>query len=210
MRISAIDGKNDNLEKYSHLVSNRYSNKKTVLACLLSHLNAIKQAYQNNLQQVIILEDDVDLTIYKETYQKVNYLLDNINKTDIDIIQLFSINCKVYPTNYHSGIKMELIERNNTYWGCQAYLVTYSGMRKIIELYDIENQRFNFPSDIPLIADFFIYQYLNTKFLNVPIVGLQPIKNYTSTLDSDIQTQLNMEEYLLKFQNKIISLVNIY
>ena len=91
MRISAIDGKNDNLEKYSHLVSNRYSNKKTVFACLLSHLNAIKQAYQNNLQQVIILEDDVDLTIYKETYQKVNYLLDNINKTDIDIIQLFSI-----------------------------------------------------------------------------------------------------------------------
>ena len=40
----------------------------------------------NLLEQVIILEDDVDLTIYKEVYQIINTLLDNINKTDIDVI----------------------------------------------------------------------------------------------------------------------------
>ena len=36
------------------------------LCCLLSHLNAIKIAYENKLKSVIILEDDVELEIFNK------------------------------------------------------------------------------------------------------------------------------------------------
>ena len=209
-RISAIDGKNDTLEKYSHLDSNRYLNKKTVLACLLSHLTAIKQAYENNLKQVIILEDDIDLTIYKEVYQNVNRFLDNINKTDIDIIQLFSINCEVYPKKYNSQLKLNIIERNDTYWGTQAYLITSSGMEKIMELYDNNNDIFKFPDNYRLIADYFIYEYLNTKFINLPLVGVFKPNEFISEINSDILTQENMYNYLNTNTKLIIYTISKY
>lgn len=72
-RISAIDGldfTNDTFKKYSNIEPWRYNNNKCVFSCLLSHLNAIKQAYFNKLKRVIILEDEIDLTIYKKNNTK--------------------------------------------------------------------------------------------------------------------------------------------
>ena len=44
---------------------------KREIGCLASHLKAIKTAYNNNLDEVIITEDDVDISILQNVYPRL-------------------------------------------------------------------------------------------------------------------------------------------
>ena len=74
-RLKAIDGSNikQSIEKFSkkHIYKvdgisfwNNYTNlKQNELACTLSHLNAIRTAYQDNHEVVLITEDDASFAL---------------------------------------------------------------------------------------------------------------------------------------------------
>jgi GR25 family glycosyltransferase involved in LPS biosynthesis len=119
--IDAVDGKNPNVyEMYKKLKNEKKSKLKTVghLGCLLSHVNALKKAYNDGFKQSLIIEDDI-------FFKNNNFLdeLKNIVMCPWKIIFLGApiiekkifLNkwayCNKFPGTYGYIIKRELIKK---------------------------------------------------------------------------------------------------
>ena len=84
-RIKAIDGKKMN---YNNLIIediNKYKNSE--IACTLSHLKAIKKAYDNNDEICYVMEDDISLDLINNWKITIDVVLKQIPK-DWEIINL--------------------------------------------------------------------------------------------------------------------------
>lgn len=206
-RISGVDAKK--LKNISHdtidniTFTNNYKTlKKNEVGCLLSHLKAIKTAYDSGLEQVLILEDDCSLNLMVFWEDKLTSLLNRFNKPDWEIFQLFTTNCldlKSKSCSLQSGKK--------DCWGCVAYLINKKGMKKVIDYIKTSNNNeiilgkyFNnklFP--IKGQSDIFIYQIAKTYYLNIPLFFAN-----NSDLISTIQTDKNPDTISFDAANKII------
>ena len=206
-RISGIDGKQlnnilkDNIN--GTIFTNNYPDlTKNEVGCLLSHLKAIKTAYDNNLDQVLILEDDCSLDLMVFWEDNIISLLNKLNKPDWEIFQLYTGNC----INFNSK-KCSLQTGKKDCWGCVAYLINRKGMEKIINFIKTNNQNeiilgkyFNnnlFP--IKGQSDIFLYQIAKTYYLDTPLF-------YTnnSKLQSTIVSYNNADQFAINISNKII------
>ena len=228
-RIRAIDTKCNIFNKYINLgvESKRYTNKSTVLACLLSHLYAIKMAYENKLDNVIIFEDDVDLYIFNNVYKHIDDFWYN-NNNNMDVLQLFTSNVQFY---YNKLNNLYVCDRDTSNWSTCGYIINYNGMSKIMKLYDYEKQMFDFnidykipnssgkPPYVPdhidlninneyLISDYFIYSICNTKILNLPILNTNS-NEFNSTIDTSHDWS-NWEEYINNNKDTIINIIKNY
>jgi len=65
-----------------HFRNCEYPNYPNVVACCLSHLKAIKTAYENKNSSCIILEDNVELKYFNQYYEKLEYFLNTNNSFD--------------------------------------------------------------------------------------------------------------------------------
>ena len=83
-RFPAIDTNHIIFKKYNDLDKSKYIYDSRKLACLLSHLYAIKKAYDNNLKNIIIFEDDVDLTIFNQVYHKTTRLFSKLKGCSVN------------------------------------------------------------------------------------------------------------------------------
>ena len=98
-RISAIDGKNIKNIKEGNIngikFKNNYKNtNKYELACTLSHLKTIEYAYENNFNEVLILEDDISLELSNYWHDTLKNIVDKEAPKDWEILQLYiSLNC---------------------------------------------------------------------------------------------------------------------
>ena len=206
-RIAGVDGKQlkntfkDNINGTTF--TNNYSElTKNEVGCLLSHLKAIKTAYDNNLDQVLILEDDCSLDLMFFWEDKLTSLLNKLNKPDWEIFQLYTGNC----INFNSK-KCTLQTGEKDCWGCVAYLINRKGMEKIINFIKTNNQNeiilgkyFNnniFPSRGQ--SDIFLYQIAKTYYLNTPLFCTN-----NSNLQSTIVSYNNGDQFALEISNKII------
>ena len=140
-RIVGVDGKQLKNTLTDNINGTRFTNNyhdltKNEVGCLLSHLKAIKTAYDNNLDQVLILEDDssLDLMFFWED-DKLTSILNKLNKPDWEIFQLYTGNC----INFNSK-KCSLQTGEKDCWGCVAYLINRKGMEKIINFIITNNQ----------------------------------------------------------------------
>ena len=120
-RIVGVDGKQlnnilkDNIN--GTIFTNNYHDlTKNEVGCLLSHLKAIKTAYDNNLDQVLILEDDCSLDLMVFWEDNIISLLNKLNKPDWEIFQLYTGNC----IDFNSK-KCTLQTGKKDCWGCVAY-----------------------------------------------------------------------------------------
>lgn len=204
-RFSAIGHKNNILDKYKNIPESRYLNDIKKLCCCLSHLYAIKLAYDNNLDNVIIFEDDIDLSIFNHTYKKINDFWHN-NLKNTDILQLFTSKGDFYNIIEH---KLKMTERENNCWGTCGYMINYNGMKKIMKLYDFVNNKFDLEKNNELLlADVFIYNICKSHILNLPAINIIPPSIFPSQLNNDsnpVGLILNStSEYISKNTNKII------
>ena len=207
-RISGVDGKQLNNILKDNINGSSFTNNypdltKNEVGCLLSHLKAIKTAYNNNLQEVLILEDDcsLDLMFFWED-DKITSLLNKLNKPDWEIFQLYTGNCIDF--NFK---KCTLQTGKKDCWGCVAYLINRKGMEKIINFIKTNNQNeiilgkyFNnnlFPTRGQ--SDVFLYQIAKTYYLDTPLF-------YTnnSNLQSTIVSYNNGDQFAIDISNKII------
>ena len=123
-RIAAIDGRKlDSLRSGSAPGIPRYINSfrgltSPELGCTLSHLKAIKIAYTEGLDTVLILEDDasIDLMPLWDT-ERLSDLVKNLH--DWEIIQFGHNFCD---TN-----------KDKACWGTWAYLINRAGAKKILD-----------------------------------------------------------------------------
>ena len=206
-RIAGIDGKQlnnilkDNIN--GTIFTNNYHDlTKNEVGCLLSHLKAIKTAYDNNLDQVLILEDDCSLDLMFFWEDKLTYLLNKLNKPDWEIFQLYTGNC----IDFNSK-KCSLQTGKKDCWGCVGYLINRKGMEKIINFIKTNNQNeiilgkyFNnklFPTRGQ--SDIFLYQIAKTYYLDTPLFCTN-----NSNLQSTIVTYNNGDKFALEISNKII------
>lgn len=204
-RIKAIDGrdiKNKETDRIDNITFfNNYNNlTKYEIACTLSHLKAIIEAYNNNLKEVLIIEDDCSFDLLNIWDYNLENIIDMCPK-NWEIIQLFSVNTfdldnkNIYFIEHKVGI-----ESSSTV----AYIINKKGIEKIINNIKpfitlgkkIKNNLF------PRLgtSDNFIYDIATTYTINIPLFYPD-----NSKFDSTIHN------YHISYQNKmILKILNYY
>lgn len=212
-RIEAIDGKklNNKIEYTSDF--NELTNNE--VACTLSHLSAIKRAYDNDLSEVLIVEDDVSFILAPFWSKKLSeYIADAYQfSPDWTFLKLFSN----YETDLTYDMRLNSINATSyilpTYntLGTVAYIINRKGMENLLEKVYYQEQ---FVLSKSLAgwgtSDFYIYKAsLNNKviLINPPLV-FPDNRNMLSNIHDDHTTDhiklaiAIMQPYITKiFQN---------
>ena len=179
--IEGIDGNNiQNLKNGSFMLNNiniKYTNLSSIsnyeLACFLSHIKSLLTAYFNNLDYILILEDDVSMSLISKWNTTIKNIIQNA-PSDWDGIALFCINKRNNNEKYI----------NTKFWGAQANLYNKKGIEKIInKIYDKNTKTINIIENCAV--DHYVQRisnmYMYNEYLFAPI-------NDTNKLDSLIHT----------------------
>jgi GR25 family glycosyltransferase involved in LPS biosynthesis len=172
-RIDAIDGNLLDIKEMKKIYKINKKMKNNSVACALSHLQAIQEAYNNNLEKVIIMEDDCNF----DYLDKKNKNLDDLikDKDDWEVIQLgITTGSKVGRIICESK---EILMKKFC-WGAFAYLINRNGMKKIID-------NFNNNKNIE-VSEIMIYNFANT-YITKPYFTY----HYTSEFESSIGEKIN-------------------
>lgn len=135
--IEAVYGKNkksisDNMfqvpmdtQKTIYFFNNDENATDSEIGCTLSHLNTVRQAYNDGLEYVIICEDDIDLYWIKIWVDTINYIISKAPE-DWEYINLSNA-CNVDSKNNYFKYS------ENDCWGTVSQLWNRKGMKKILD-----------------------------------------------------------------------------
>jgi len=165
-RISGIDGRkklNDNIKEgnIDGIEYKNYSgNKFTELGCLLSHIKAIKHAYDNNYNEALIVEDDCYFGLMP-CWEKDN-LKDILSElpSDWEIAALYH-NGKIETDKKYTLIK------NNYGFGTVAYAINRRCMEKILN--NTGRDVIDFKNNKLVVSDDYIYDLAKTYIYNLSL-----------------------------------------
>jgi len=129
--------------------------------CLISHLKAIKAAYEDGCEYAFISEDHVEIDFYLKNINKFNKIISKAPK-DYEVIQLYCSNSDFYQ-NWRKRLDKEsyFTKWNRQNYGAVIYLINRYGMSKILDL-STKNGDLEFTESEYYVADFYIYNLLNT------------------------------------------------
>ena len=198
VRIKASDGKLESDSAiYDSFICNKFVNTKLEYACLLSHLNTIKEFANSNNNIALIMEDDVSLEFSIYWDKSLSTIINNAPK-DWEIIMVgfmptplvdtFAQN--LYQDNTHNKNK------NNILYSTFSYIINKKGAQKFMNKL-IENNKYNLNLYSGHEADVFIYKLIQTYTYKYPYFTF-PLLN-----DTNIQTNIIFYNY-----QKSISLMN--
>ena len=150
------------------------------VGCTLSHLQAIKTAYENNEHVALILEDDASLSLVPFWDGKLSDIIANA-PIDWEIIQLF---CMHPPTIVKSSFTLHDID--NPCHSTTAYLINRKGMDRMLSATKGPNPRFHIRKEhAPAgTSDQFVYALARTYILHKSL--FVPLNH---TLTSTIHTE---------------------
>ena len=150
-RIEAVDG--------NTLEGNEYMSKYEI-ACVWSHIKAIQTAYDNGLDEVLILEDDIYIDYVDKWSKTIRSIIDSA-PLDMECIQFHCSN----PVNLYTMIKTnsDFIPWNQLSWSTGCYYLNRKGMSRILslEINSLLNKLFDDTIEGRHTADFVLYKYLN-------------------------------------------------
>ena len=192
-RIEAYNG--ENYMEYVK-INDHPHNKPNTNACIASHLYAIKTAYDDGLEEVLVIEDDINLEILDQIWEELQ-LIWNSHKDDMDILQIHSASDFAIQHLYIDILKngrMKIIDKNNLnigqFWGCTGYIIHRSGMERVMQFYNQNKKIFDITSYKEInVSDIFIYIICKSKIINLPFINIfNPIE-----INSTIQTQEHLK-----------------
>jgi GR25 family glycosyltransferase involved in LPS biosynthesis len=181
--IEGVDGNNiQNLKNSSFMLDNNKINfinnistlNKYELGCFLSHIKSLINAYFNNLDYVLVLEDDVSMSLVSKWNISIKDIIKNAPK-DWDAISLYCINKRNDNKKYI----------NTNFWGTPAILYNKNGIKKLLnKIYDMNTKTINIIEDnaIDYFLQHMIKMYMYNDYLFIPI-------NDNNNLDSLIHTE---------------------
>ena len=155
------------------------------ISCLISHIKAIKQGYDNGDDYFCVLEDDMQI-------EKLNFdaiieyikLKEADDNTIIENLQLYTNSHPSIINIYNQNImncKMNfLIKRIEGYPSTGYYLISRKGAEKIIKKFILENNKYDLSYLTWTVSDNYIYEPINTYILTYPIAI--SITDFGSTL----------------------------
>jgi len=172
-RIEAFDGRNitnlreGEIQGYKYINnSKKNNNTKSELAITMSHLKAIKKAFNNNYDNVIIMEDDIEFFLL--SHSSIDFQ-ENLNSlpSDCDILLL---------AHQHSEeFKIISKKEKEVRVSGVCYLVTKRGMEKLSKYLD--NQTFIFKENLEnIIWDVNIMNSMNIYHTNKSLFLLYNFK----------------------------------
>lgn len=164
-RIKAMNG-NKIIDLNSGIIDNieyenNYTNcNKIELAITLSHIKAIKKAYENNDQIAMIFEDRNEFTLVPFWQKKIKDIISDI-PPDCDFFLLAN-----KESNNSNDIKLKKLKQFSDFTGL-CYLITKKGINKIIENHCEDNKiifskKYNFQNiifDNGFMDKYNIYSY---------------------------------------------------
>lgn len=192
-RIEAYNG--ENYMEYVK-INDHPHNKPNTNACIASHLYAIKTAYDDGLEEVLVIEDDINLEILDQTWEELQ-LIWNCHKEEMDILQIHSASGFAVQNLYVEVLQkrqMKMVDKNDSnigqFWGCTGYIIHRSGMERCMQFYNQHEQKFDItPYKSYNVSDIVIYLICNSKIINLPFINIvNPIET-----DSNIQTQIHLK-----------------
>ena len=143
------------------------------ISCILSHLKAIEQGYDDGDPYFCVLEDDLDFA--NIDFSKIlNYIEEAQNKNNekVEILQLYTSGHPVVIQLYNEHfLKNELIiKRAESYPGAVYYLLSREGARKILDKYVLSKNNYDISYSSWTAADNIIYAAVNSFVLTYPVV----------------------------------------
>lgn len=150
-RISAVDGKSSNIDEILNSNLDNQNNKFTKIehACLLSHLNTIKQSNEIDSNIVLIMEDDMTLEYKPYWKEPIKDIIKNA-PSDWEIILL----CYIYDKHLNNEYTLSGIN-NTSISSTGAYLINKKGVNKIMKSY--KNNKFYLNKNLPMEADNYLF-----------------------------------------------------
>ena len=164
-RIIAFDGNDINLEEYKKIYNINQKMNIYEIACTLSHLKAIQNCYDKNLDYALILEDDIIFDYFDYKTDTLLFLLDELKKNEGDCIQIGNTMTR---KEFKAHDKKKLLVKCNKY-GATSYLITKKGMEKVLNNFNntknidlSEHIIFNFVNNY-IVNPYFSYPFLKDK-----------------------------------------------
>jgi GR25 family glycosyltransferase involved in LPS biosynthesis len=127
-------------------------------ACLLSHLNTIREFSKSKYETALILEDDVTLEL-KPYWTPIQKVLQDAPK-DWEVLKLNSSFCYKKSDPLYTQLKFPCNEKTNPCkWSAAAYVIKKSAAKKLMRMWD--GKRYVLP-DSYYVSDYVIFQQLKT------------------------------------------------
>ena len=198
IRVSAIDGKNDSDDNiYGKFIGSNSKYKKTEYACLLSHLNTLKQFSNSKYDIALILEDDICLDFVKYWNKSIQTII-NEAPSNWDIIMLhYSDQNNIINDTYF------LRKPGDKIWSTLSYLINKKSTNKLIDKIFINNK---YVLDNSLhTADDFIFNNMNTyiykyAYFIYPDENTSTIRTHNISFVNDMK--LNLDTIWKKYYSK--------
>lgn len=199
-RIKAVDGKQDEVLK--QLNTNEIHNTKLEYACLLSHLQAIKEFSESNHQTALIMEDDATLE-FKPYW----------NKTIREIIRRAPYNWEMIQLCYNTTRKLKKDFTLNTNYGkatqygniacLTAYIIHKDAAKKFIqEHYDNASQQYKLRNYHTHEADHYLFKCLRTYAYKYPMF-IYPTENNSTLHPSDLQSHILSKNRIIQMYKEM-------
>ena len=215
-RIEAYNG--NNYMNYIKVNKNPY-NKPTTNACIASHLYAIKTAYDDGLEEVMIIEDDINLEILHQTFEELQIIW-NCHKEEMDILQIHSASQYAVQQLYIDALKtgsLKLVDKVNNVlqcWQTTGYIIHRSGMELFLQFYDSTNDFFNLtPYNSYNVADMILYIICKTKIINLPFINIfSPIEILSTIQDKHHSKNIQYQPYqfIEQYKQQFITIIKNY
>lgn len=195
-RVSAIDG---NKLNNNYFINNYPDMSKSEIGCTLSHIKAIRTAYENNQEYAVIMEDDN--IFYLIPYWVITLAqIISIAPSDWEIIKLFNCTNKLDNVINNFFIKHNSLKPS---YSTLAYIINKKGMEKILnKSYSNGKMLIKHHNNILKgTADQYIHGLVNTYDIAYPLfLSGDHILQSTIHIDHE-ESHINRTNEILKFYN---------
>jgi GR25 family glycosyltransferase involved in LPS biosynthesis len=141
------------------------------ISCVLSHIQAIKQGYDDGDKYFCIVEDDMYLP--KLDFDKISNYAKETGDNDIELIQFYTSSNVLILDLLNKYIRNEnpqfIVKRDTDYPSTGYYMISRSGAKKLLDLFVVGDNTYDLTSTDWVAADNILYKPINTYILTYPI-----------------------------------------
>jgi len=218
-RIPGFNGKKIK-DKYHDTIDgvefyNEFENSLSEIGCTLSHLLAIKTAYENEDEIACIMEDDVYMNLLNINDESLDEIVKNIH-IEWEILKLFhldstKLNKEFIPIKKHN---FHLFNDNSNTFSTVCYLINRKGMEKILSIMGHNPFYLMKYMGNTCTADYILYNQVKTYDIEPSLVTINNTE-LDSTIHNDhtsnhIEMSLKkLEKYKEDILSKCCSFLNI-
>jgi GR25 family glycosyltransferase involved in LPS biosynthesis len=167
-RIKAFDGKTETKTVFNKLQINSKTQSNAEYACLLSHLESIREFNESSYNIALIFEDDATLEFKKYWNKSIKEIMKNA-PPDWDIILLtyiYGVNkLNTSNTSWDNSPMYDRVFSGN-YSSSLSYVINKNGSTKILNNY--KNGKYNLSLKYTNVADVYLYNLTNTYAYKYP------------------------------------------